>query len=82
MPPAPPKKKKKQHFSLKLNIANHRHVFLALWLRKWKNTLNKQIRKFALTCDVQKVIQALAFRSRKKLFWYSLKASPLSFNLI
>ena len=39
-------------FSLKLNMANRRHVFLALWARK--------------PCNVQKVIQALAFRSREK----------------
>ena len=29
------------NFSLKLNMANRRHVFLALWPRKRRNTLNK-----------------------------------------
>ena len=53
-------------FSLKLNMANRRHVSLALWARKLRDTLNKRKTKFALTCNVQKVIQALAFRSREK----------------
>ena len=38
------------NFSLKLNIS-------ALWARKLKNTLNKRKTKFALTCNVQKVIR-------------------------
>ena len=42
------------------------HGFLALWPRKRRNTLNKRKTKFALTCNVQKVIWALAFRSREK----------------
>ena len=54
------------NFSLKLNMANRRHVFLALWARKLRDTLNKRKTKFALTCNVQKVIRALAFRSREK----------------
>ena len=55
------------NFSLKSNMANRRHVILALQARKWRNTLlNKPKTKFALTCNVQKVIRALAFRSRKK----------------
>ena len=29
------------NFSLKLNMANRRHVFLVLWPRKQRNTLNK-----------------------------------------
>ena len=75
------------NFSVKLNMTNRRHVFLALWPRKRRNTLSKRKTKFALTCNVQKVIRALAFRSRKKfdnsfLFLYSLIASPVSFNLI
>ena len=78
------------NFSLKLNMANRRHVFLALWPRKRRNTLNKRKTKFALTGSAQKVIWVLAFRSREKFdnsfffqnFWYSLIASPISFNLI
>ena len=54
------------HFSLKLNMANRRHVFLAFWSRKRRNTLNKRKTKFASTCNVQKVIRALAFRSHEK----------------
>ena len=54
------------NFSLKLNMANRRHVFLALWRRKWRNILNKRKTKFALTGNAQKVIWALAFRSREK----------------
>ena len=45
-----------RNFSLKLNMANRRHVFLALWPRKRRNTLNKQKTKFALTGNAQKVI--------------------------
>ena len=40
--------------------------FLALLARKLRDTLNKRKTKFALTCNVQKAIQALAFRSREK----------------
>ena len=40
--------------------------FLALWPRKRRNTLNKWKTKFALTGNAQKVILALAFRSREK----------------
>ena len=54
------------NFSLKLNMANHRHVFLALWPQKRRNTLNKRKTNFALTCNFQKVIWALAFRSHAK----------------
>ena len=54
------------NFSLKLTMANRRHVFLVLWPWKRRNTLNKQKTKFALTCNVQKVIRALAFRSCEK----------------
>ena len=54
------------NFSLKLNVANRRQVFLALWARKLRDTLNKRKTKFALTCNVQKVIRVLAFRSREK----------------
>ena len=53
------------NFSLKSNLANRGH-FLALWARKLKDALNKRKTKFALTCNVKKVIRALAFRSRKK----------------
>ena len=42
-------------------------MFLALWARKLRDTLNKRKTKFAPTCNVQNVIQALAFRSREKL---------------
>ena len=31
-----------RNFSLKLNMANRRHVFLALWPRKRRNALNKR----------------------------------------
>ena len=44
------------NFSLKLNMANRRHDFLALWPRKRRNTLNKRKTKFALTGNAQKVI--------------------------
>ena len=54
------------NFSLKLNMANRRHVSLALWARKLRDTLNKRKTKFALTCNVHKVIRPLAFRSREK----------------
>ena len=73
-------------------MANYRHVFLVLWTRKMRDTLNKRKTKFFLTCNVQKVIRALAFRSELswKIWkfisfqncWYSLIASPISFNLI
>ena len=54
------------NFSLKSNIANRRHVFLALWPQKRRNTLNKRKTKIAFTGNAQKVIWALAFRSREK----------------
>ena len=62
-------------------------TFLALWPQKQRNTLNKWKTKFVLTCNVQKVIQALAFTSHEKFdnsfffqnFWYNLIASPISF---
>ena len=54
------------NFSLKLNMANRRHAFVALWPRKRRNTLKNRKTKFALTCNVQKAIRALAFRSREK----------------
>ena len=54
------------NFSLKFNMANRRHVLLALWPRKLWDTLNKRKTKFALTCNIQKVIWALAIRSREK----------------
>ena len=54
------------NFSLKLNMANRVHVFLAFWARKRRDTLNKRKTKFALTCSVHKVILALAFRGRDK----------------
>ena len=44
------------NFTLKLNMANRRHVFLALWPRKRRNTLNKRKTKFALTGNAQNVI--------------------------
>ena len=52
--------------------------------------MNKRKTKFALTCNVQKVIWALTFQSSEKFdnsffcqnFWFSLIASPISFNLI
>ena len=58
------------NFSLKLNMANRRHDFLALWPRKRRNTLNKRKTKFALTGSAQKVIWALAFRSREKFDFF------------
>ena len=70
-------------------MANHRHVFLALWPWKRRNTLNKRKTKFALTGNAQKVIKVLAFRSREKFdnsffskIFGSLIASPINFNLI
>ena len=78
------------NFSLILNVANHRNVFLAFGLRERRNTLNKRKTKLALTCNVHKVTRALAFKSREKFdnsFFknkklYGLIASPTSFNLI
>ena len=55
------------NFSLKLNMANRRQVFLALWAQKLRDTLNKRKTKFALTCSFQKVIRAFAFRGREKI---------------
>ena len=54
------------NFSLKLNMANRRHLFLVFWARKLRDTLNKRNTKFALTCKVQKEVPALAFRSHEK----------------
>ena len=54
------------NFSLKMNMANRTHVVFALWARKLRDTLNKLKIKFVLTCKVQKVIRALAVRSREK----------------
>ena len=45
---------------------NRTHVVLALWPRKRRNTLNERKTKFALTCNVQKVIPALESRSRER----------------
>ena len=56
------------NFSLKLNMANRRHVFLALWPWERRNTLNKRKTKFTFTGNAQKVIRALAFRSREKFY--------------
>ena len=64
--------------------------FLAFRPRKRRNTLNKRKTEFALTCNVKKVIRVLTFRSRENFddsfffqnVWYSLIASPISFNLI
>ena len=79
------------NFSLKLNMANHTHLFLAPWPRKRRNTLNKRKTKFASTCNVQKVIRGRSDLEVVKnptihfFFqncWYSLIASPISFNLI
>ena len=57
-------------------MANRRHVLLALWARKLRDTLNTERKtKFALTCNVQKVIRALAFKSREKfdnLFYFKI----------
>ena len=67
------------NFSLKLNMANHRQLFSALGPETegliLRDTLNKLKIKFALTCKVQKVIRALAFRSREKfgnLFFFKI----------
>ena len=54
------------NFTLKLNMANRRQVVLALWSQKWRNTLSKRKIKFALTCNVQKVIQVLTLRGCEK----------------
>ena len=52
-------------FSLKLNVANRGH-FLALWVWKLRDKLNKRKAKLALNCSFQKVIQMLAFRGGEK----------------
>ena len=44
------------NFSLKLNMANRRDLFVVLWPLKRRNTLNKRKTKFALTGNAQKVI--------------------------
>ena len=54
------------NFSLRLNMAKRRHVFLALWVRKLRSKLNKQKVKFALTCNFQKVNRTLTFRGLEK----------------
>ena len=54
------------NFSLKLNMANRRHFFLAPWARKLRDTLNERKTKFALTGSFQKVVRAFAFRGREK----------------
>ena len=54
------------NFSLKLNMANHRFNFLALWVQKLRDTLNNRKKKFALTCNIKSVIWALAFRCHEK----------------
>ena len=36
-------------------------MFLALWARKLRDTLNEQKTKLALTCNVREVIWTLAF---------------------
>ena len=56
------------NLSLKLNKANRLHVFFLRFGpgNGRRNTLTKQTTKFALACNVQKVIRALAFRSREK----------------
>ena len=65
--------------------------FLALWAWKLRDTLNKRKTKLALTSNVQKVIQVLAFSRSWKVWqfifffqncWFSLIASPISFHLI
>ena len=53
------------NFSPKLNMADYRQVFLALWVRKRRDKLYKRKAKVALTCSFQKVIRTLAFRGRK-----------------
>ena len=78
------------NFSLKLNMANCRQIFLALWVQKLRDTLNKRKIKFALTCSFQKMIRVFTFRGGEKFnnsfyfknSWYSLMASSISFNLI
>ena len=64
------------NFSLRLNMANCRHVFfLALWVRKLRSKLNQRKAKFTLTCSFQKVIRTLAFRGREKfdnLFYFKI----------
>ena len=47
-------------------MANDRHVFGALWVRKVRNKLNKRKTKFALTCSFEKVIRTFAFESHEK----------------
>ena len=47
-------------------MANRRQHFLALWAQKLRDTLNKRKTKFALTCNIQKVIWAFAFRGSEK----------------
>ena len=54
------------NFSLKLNMANRRLSYLALWVQKLSDKLNKRKIKFGLTCSFQMVIPMLAFRGHKK----------------
>ena len=81
------------NFSLKLNMANRRHVFLVLWARKLRGTLNiKRKIKFTLTyvtfkrwfgCSHLEVVKNSTIHFFSKLLLvFSLIASPISFNLI
>ena len=53
------------NFSLKLNMANYRHLFNVLG-PEIEGKLNKQKTKFALTCSFQKVIWMLASTGREE----------------
>ena len=53
-------------FITEIEYGKSQPCFLALWTRKLRDTLNKWKTKFALTFNIQKVIQALTFRSREK----------------
>ena len=54
------------NFLLQLSMAERRHLFLALWVRKRKNKIKWGKAKFALTCSFEKLIRMPAVREREK----------------
>ena len=72
------------NLSLKLNMANRRHSFLALCARKLRDTLYKLKTKFTLTCNVQKVIRALAFRPCHAIlvFWLAVCSKQVAIQIL
>jgi len=55
------------NFLLQLNMAKHRHSFLALFILKPGEKINWQKTKFALTCSFQKVIRVFSFSGPEKI---------------